>query len=61
MDRSGYGQMGREMENTFEFKFYPHGFNISGYYHFGGYYDIGDDTIYIDESLQSAPVWSCGC
>ena len=27
----------------------------------GGFLDIGDDTLYIDKFLQSAPVWSCGC
>ena len=40
------------MENTF--KFYLHGFEIFGCY------NIGDDIFYI-ESLQSGPVWSCGC
>ena len=61
MDRCRHGQKGREMENTFEFKFYPHDFNIFGYFYIGAYYDLGDDTLYIDEFLQSAPVWSCGC
>ena len=38
MDGSRYGQKGREMENTF--KFYPHGFQIFGYYY------IGDDQLH---------------
>ena len=71
MDRCCHGQKGRETENTFKLKFYPHDFNIFGYYFIGGFIDIGDDiggfidigddTLYIDEALQSAPVWSCGC
>ena len=52
MDGSRYGQKGREMENTF--KFYLRGFEMLGYY------NIGDDILYT-ESLQSGPVWSCGC
>ena len=55
MDRSRHGQKGREMEYSFKFKFYPHVLKIFGYY-IGGYYYIGDDTLYIDESLQSGPV-----
>ena len=49
------------MGKTFKFMFYPHDFKIFGYYCIGGFHDIGDDTLYIDEILQSAPVWSCGC
>ena len=49
------------MDKTFKFKFYPHDFQIFDNYCIGGFIDIGDDTLYIDESLQSVPVWSCGC
>ena len=54
------------MENTFKFKFYPHDFNLFGFIDIGGYIggfiDIVDDIGgFIDESLQSAPEWSCGC
>ena len=63
------------MENTVNFKFYPHDFNIFGFIdivnyiggfvdigdYIGGFIDIGDEALYIDESLQSAPLWSCGC
>ena len=49
------------MDKTFKFQFYPHDFKISGYYCIGRFHDIGDNTLYVDECLQSAPVWSSGC
>ena len=49
------------MEKTFKVTFYPHDHKILDYYYIGGFHDIGGGTLYIDEFLQSAPVWSCGC